>query len=157
MNPDPTPFERLLVALVRGDVAFVTVGGVACSLSGFVRTTEDVDILVAGSRANIERLLSVLLDFGDGSARELTPDDFTDEEGAIRVVEAFPLDLFTRMGGRRFEDLLAFVRHAEIDGVRVPFLGPDGLILLKQSSRREKDRIDVLALRRLLDAGDPVP
>lgn len=149
-----TPFEELLVALVRSEVSFVTVGGVACSLNGFVRTTEDVDILVAGRRDNIERLLRALLQFGEGSARELTPDDFTDEEGAIRVVEAFPLDLFVRIGGQRFEDLIGFVRHIEIDGVPVPFLGAAGLILLKQASHREKDRIDVLALRRLLAADD---
>ena len=150
MNPDFTPFEKLLVALARADVAYMTVGGVACSLSGFMRTTEDVDILVARDEANISRLLQVLSGFGEGAARELSVADFTDEEGSVRVVEDFPLDLFVRMGGRHYKDLLPFVRHVDIEGVRLPFLGPEGLILLKQDSVREKDRIDVLALRKLL-------
>jgi hypothetical protein len=150
MNPDFTPFEKLLGALARADVAYMTVGGVACSLSGFMRTTEDVDILVARDEANISRLLQVLSGFGEGAARELSVADFTDEEGSVRVVEDFPLDLFVRMGGRHYEDLLPFVRHVDIEGVRLPFLGPEGLILLKQDSVREKDRIDVLALRKLL-------
>jgi hypothetical protein len=51
MNPDYTPFEKLLVALVRADVAFMTVGGVACSLSGFIflkdtlREKDQIDVL----------------------------------------------------------------------------------------------------------------
>jgi hypothetical protein len=152
MNPDYTPFEKLLVALVRADVAFMTVGGVACSLSGFIRTTEDVDILVARNTVNLNRLLETLGKIGEGAARELTADDFPDEEGAVRVVEDFPIDLFVRMGGHRYEDLISFVRHVELDGEQVPYLGPQGLILLKKDSLREKDQIDVLALRRLTGA-----
>lgn len=151
MNPESTPFEKLLVRLVLAEVAFITVGGVACSLSGFVRTTEDVDILIAGEKDNIKRLLEALAGFGQGAARELTAADFTDEEGAIRVVEEFPLDLFIRMGGHHYDDLLPYVRHITLEGVQIPFLGPEGLILLKKDSVREKDRIDVLALRRLIE------
>lgn len=60
MNPGCTPFEKRLAALVIGQVDFVTIGGVACALNGFVRTTDDVDILVASDRANVERLLAAL-------------------------------------------------------------------------------------------------
>jgi hypothetical protein len=125
---------------------------VACSLSGFIRTTEDVDILVARNTVNLNRLLETLGKIGEGAARELTADDFPDEEGAVRVVEDFPIDLFVRMGGHRYEDLISFVRHVELDGKQVPYLGPQGLILLKKDSLREKDQIDVLALRRLTGA-----
>jgi hypothetical protein len=151
MSQDCTPFEKLLVSLGQAEIAFITVGGVACSLSGFVRTTEDVDILIKRDTDNITRLLETLSSFGQGAARELSPVDFSDEEGAIRIIEDFPLDLFIRMGGRHYEDLLPYARQIEVDGVKIPFLGPEGLILLKQDSMREKDRIDVLALRRLID------
>jgi hypothetical protein len=103
MNPELTPFEKLLVTLARHEVAFMTVGGVACTLNGFVRTTEDVDLLVANHPDNIACLLSALTQYGQGYARELSPADFTDEEGAIRVIEDFPIDLFVRMGGRHYE------------------------------------------------------
>jgi hypothetical protein len=39
-------FEKLLVELARHNVDFAVVGGVAVSLNGFVRATDDVDILV---------------------------------------------------------------------------------------------------------------
>ena len=149
MNPEPITFEKLLAALATAQVDFLCVGGVACSLCGFVRATEDVDILVARQPANLEKLLTVLRGFGEGSARELTAADFTDEEGAIRVVEDFPVDIFVRMRGHTYEALLTYRRWHDVAGVRIPYLGPDGLILLKQESWREKDRLDVAALQRL--------
>ena len=149
MNPDLTTFEKLLAELASAQVDFLCVGGVACSLCGFVRATEDVDILVARHRLNLEKLLTVLSGFGEGAARELTVADFTDEEGAIRVVEDFPVDIFVRMRGRTFEDLLTYRRWHVVGDIRIPYLGAAGLILLKQESWREKDRLDVAALQRL--------
>ena len=152
MNPTLTTFEKLLAALAAAQVEYLCVGGVACSLCGFVRATDDVDILVARQRPNLEKLLAVLCSFGEGAARELTPDDFADEEGSIRVVEDFPVDIFVRLQGHAFEDLLTYRRWHDVAGVRIPYLGPDGLILLKQKSWREKDLLDVAALKRLLAA-----
>jgi len=149
MNPELTTFENLLSALAVAQVDFLCVGGVACALCGFVRATEDVDILIAREHANLEKLLAVLRSFGEGAAAELTPDDFSDEEGAIRVVEDFPVDIFVRMSGNTYADLLPHRRWHEVGGRRIPYLGPAGLILLKQTSWREKDRIDVAALQRL--------
>ncbi len=154
MSPEPTPFEKLLVALVRGGVEFAVVGGIACALNGYVRTTDDVDLLVARDEANLERLLKVLRGIGQGYARELAPADFTDEEGAIRVVEDFPIDIFVRMGGHHLEDLRAHIRHSRIADTPVPYLSAEGIILLKAESVREKDRIDVATLRRMIGAAD---
>ena len=41
-----SPFERLLADLVRGGVDYAVVGGVAVSLNGFIRATDDLDVLV---------------------------------------------------------------------------------------------------------------
>jgi hypothetical protein len=37
--------------------------------------------------------------------------------------------------------------------VRIPYLSPTNLIFLKQDSWREKDKLDVLALREILVRG----
>src|SRR5262245_8604475 len=112
---DPGPFESVLVALSRADVRYLVVGGVACVLNGLVRTTEDVDILVDADPENVDRLLKVLRTIGEGHARDLEVEDFVDEEGAIRLVEDFPIDIFTRMGGHRYSDLLPH-RRVDVDG-----------------------------------------
>lgn len=63
-----TPYEKLLVSLARADVQFIVVGGLAVALNGFVRTTEDVDILIDAATDNIDALLHAL-SFGAGHAR----------------------------------------------------------------------------------------
>ena len=52
-------FEKLLVLLADAEVDFIVVGGIAVSNQGYVRLTD---------------------------ARKLPPADFTDTEGAIRIV-----------------------------------------------------------------------
>jgi hypothetical protein len=42
-------FEELLLSLSKGGIKFIVVGGVACALNGFVRATEDLDILIEAS------------------------------------------------------------------------------------------------------------
>lgn len=143
------PFEKLLVDLSRAEVRFLVVGGVACALNGYARTTEDVNILIDSDPANVARLLRALEQLGEGHARELSPADFPDEEGAVRLIEDFPLDIFTRMGGRRYADMLRYRKASELDGVEIPFVDIDGLILLKSGSVRGRDQIDVELLKRL--------
>ncbi|MEO6786264.1 MAG: nucleotidyl transferase AbiEii/AbiGii toxin family protein [Chthoniobacteraceae bacterium] len=110
------PFEKLLACLAESGVRFVLVGGLAVALHGYVRLTEDVDILLDPSDDNLRRFLACLSCFGEGYARELSPADFTDEEGAVRIVEESEhcqLDVFTRMAGLHYADLAAHARRAQ--------------------------------------------
>jgi predicted nucleotidyltransferase len=144
-----TPYEKLLAKLARADIRFIIVGGVAVALNGFVRTTEDVDILVEASAQNVTHLLNELGNFGEGHARELSPADFSDSEGAIRIIEDFPLDVFTVMRGKHYGDLIGFTKSTRIDDVDVRYVNAEGLIALKGDSQRDQDRIDVSALQSL--------
>ena len=148
-----TPYEKLLAKLARAEIRFIIVGGVAVALNGFVRTTEDVDILVEASPENITRFLNELGNFGEG--RELNPADFSDSEGAIRIIEDFPLDVFTMMRGKRYADLVGSTKTTRIDDVEVRYLNSEALIALKSDSQRDQDRIDVSALRALKDRNSP--
>jgi hypothetical protein len=141
-----TPYEKLLAKLARAEVKFMIVGGVAVALNGFVRTTEDIDILVEASAESVTRLLNELGNFGEGHARELSPADFSDSEGAIRIIEDFPLDVFTMMRGKRYADLVGSTKTTRIGDVVVRYLNADAL---KSDSQREQDRIDVSTLQSL--------
>jgi len=150
-----TPYEKLLAKLVRAEVKFIIVGGVAVAPNGFVRTTEYIDILIEASAENVTRLLDELGNFGEGHARELSPADFSDSEGAIRIIEDFPLDVFTMMRGKRYADLVGSTKTTRIDDVEVRYLNSEALIALKSDSQRDQDRIDVSALRALKDRNSP--
>jgi hypothetical protein len=143
-------FEGLLGVLIDNHVRFTLVGGLAVSLNGFVRTTEDMDILVDDDPSNIQNLLHCLLQFGEGYARELNLADFTDEEGAVRIKEDFDLDIFVRMRGSKYRDMVNHIQYHQMgDGTKIPYLDAEGLIRLKKGSTREKDRIDADALNRI--------
>jgi predicted nucleotidyltransferase len=150
-----TPYERLLAKLAQADIKFIIVGGVAVALNGFVRTTEDVDILLEASVKNVTRFLNELGNFGEGHARELNPADFSDSEGAIRIIEDFPLDVFTIMRGKHYGDLFGETKTIRIDDAVVRYLNAEALIALKSNSQREQDRIDVSALQSLQDGKSP--
>jgi len=152
----PETFESLLVKLSRTGVDYLVAGGVAVCLNGFIRTTQDLDLLVEASRPNIESLLAALATFGQGFARELSPEDFPWEEGAVRLNEDFTVDLFTLMRGRTFADFRTTARRLEIGGIVIPYLAPESLIELKSLSLRDKDRLDVAALRQIM-AGEALP
>jgi len=142
-----TGFADLLVELSRHDVKYILVGGVAVTLCGYPRVTHDIDIIVEHSKKNIDLLIKCLLSFGEGSAKELVYQDFDLEEGCVRVVEDFPLDIFTLMRGNTYQELLKYVEFYESSGVQIPYLGAEGLIELKKESLRPKDQIDVQALK----------
>lgn len=145
-------FEKLLVLLAEAEVDFIVVGGIAVSIQGYVRLTEVVDLLIDGSAGNVSRLLDRLADYGEGFARELSSDDFDDEEGAIRIVEESEqcqIDIFTRMSGRRYMDVIEDADRFEVGGYQIAVASKASLIGWKSKSVREKDQFDAAALRRL--------
>ena len=58
-----TQFEALLSALRREDVSFVIIGGIAATLHGSARLTNDLDIVYERSVTNYERLTRALRPF----------------------------------------------------------------------------------------------
>lgn len=156
MDHSPKPreissrFEKLLVALATDGIDFAVVGGLAVIFNGYPRLTLDADILVQAAPENLRKLLDCLAGWGEGWARELKPEDFIYDQGAIRVMEEFDLDIFTRMSGKSLDDFRPRLRYLETGGVRIPYLSPADLILLKQDSWRDKDKLDVQAMREII-------
>ena len=153
-SPEPkgivSQFEKLLAALANNRVDFAVVGGLAVIFNGYPRLTLDADIIVSNAPDNLRRLLDCLANWGEGWARELKPEDFVFEQGAIRVIEDFDLDIFTRMSGKSLDDFRPRLRYLETGSVRIPYLAPEDLIFLKQDSWRDKDKLDVQAMREIL-------
>ena len=152
--PDPKEttfrFEKLLVVLANSKLDFAVVGGLAIILNGYPRITLDADILVNDAPDNIRRLLDCLATWGEGWARELKVEEFVPQEGSIRVMEDFDLDIFTRMRGRSLDDFRPRLRFLEIGEARIPYISPEDLIYLKQNSWRDKDKLDVLAMEEIV-------
>ncbi len=140
---------KLLSRFQAESVRYVLVGGQAIRLNGFLRATEDIDILLPCSIENGRRVIRAL-DFLP-SSRELDPAWFQVDTGApenIRVADDLLIDLLFAANGHTFESLQDHVRILTLDGVEVRTLDIEGLLKTK-TDYRDKDRIDREALARL--------
>lgn len=145
----PDQLLRLLRRFAQEGVQYVLVGGHAVRLNGFVRSTEDIDILLPSSIDNGRRVIRAL-DFLPSSA-ELDPAWFEVDPAQpdnIRVADALLVDLLFAANGQTFESLQPHVRRIEVDGVPIATLDIDGLLKTK-TDYRDKDRIDKEVLTRL--------
>jgi hypothetical protein len=157
MEETPSPnetisrFEKLLAGMARGGIDFAIVGGVAVILNGYERQTRDADIIVNSSPENIHRLRAYLATWGEGWGQELTMEDFQAlDEGSLRVMEEFDLDIFVKMRGRTLDDFRPRLRYLQSDDVKIPVISPEDLIHCKAASWRDKDKLDVLAMKEIL-------
>lgn len=144
------PLLRLLQRLHAEGVRYILVGGHAVRLNGFLRNTEDIDLLLPRSAENGRQAMRAL-DFL-ASARELDPAWFeppANEPENIRIADDLLIDILFAANGQTYESLQPHVVRTEIDGVPVVTLNIEGLLKTK-TTFRDKDRIDREALERLL-------
>jgi hypothetical protein len=147
-------FEKFLGKLLSDEVCFIVVGGLAVTLNGYVRLTEDVDLLVGTSPENLEKLIRSLSEFGEGYGGELVAGDFTPEPGAIRIIEeteALQVDLFTCLSNLTYDDLFESSEQGTLRGKPFRYASKSQLVTIKSESVREKDQLDVMALRQLIE------
>lgn len=148
MDYDST--KRVLAALEREGVRYIIFGAAALNFHGLARFTEDLDLFVAPTADNIDRLKRALRSvFDDPHIEEISADDLLGEYPALQYVPpegTFHIDILVKLGDAfRFEDL---------DAVRMPFeelivsvASPATLYRMKRGTVRLKDRADAELLK----------
>jgi len=115
---------------------------------GFLRATEDIDLLVLQSEENRRAVVRALEMLPGKSAREITARDFTDY-AVVRVVDDLVIDLMMAACGLTYDEAVKDAETAVLEGVAIPFASAETLLRMKQTYR-DKDEVDRLFLRRLL-------
>jgi hypothetical protein len=146
---------KLLARLLDEEgTRWALIGGYAIAAHGFVRLSEDVDILVDPSTENTRRWIRALSRLPDGATRELFgEEDLFERDGhyAIRVNDEFTIDVMPSACGHGWTELAPYIEQIVVGEVRLPVLGLEGLLLTKEGMR-DKDRADAAVLRRTLEA-----
>ena len=153
-------FEEIIKALVRANVRFVVIGGVAATIQGSARFTNDIDICYDRAPDNVARLVRLLLKWKaylrgverglpfilDERQFGITPMmTLTTEKGAIDVRDVVP-------GVGDYDACVKASESVEIGTVEFRSLTLNALIASKRAVRRPKDveqLIELEALREL--------
>lgn len=132
--------------LNQRDAKYVVIGGFAIRAANYIRSTMDVDLLVATDADNEARVFAAVATLPDHAARELQPGELA-QYTVIRVADEILVDLMRSAGGIDYAEAAKDVVIHEVDGVTIPFASPRLLWRMKIVTRREKDAADLVFLR----------
>jgi predicted nucleotidyltransferase len=157
------PIEQVLAALNAAEVRYLVVGGVAVVLHGHLRTTADLDLVVALDPSNAGRAIRALealgfvprapvpaAQFADAAARAAWVADkgltvfslWSDQVAGLEVdlfVEA-PFD---------FDAAYARAVRVALDATTTTVVALDDLLVMKRAAGRPQDLSDAEALEAL--------
>jgi len=153
----------ILEVLVRHEVDFVVIGGVAVAYHGFVRATRDVDVIPSPAPDNLKRLWGALeeLEARPASLRDFAPGELPVAFTLEALVDLGSWELETTYGRleilqhivgkvdepQDYAPLRAAAEGGRYDFGTVWFAAYEDLIDLKNIAGRDQDLIDIRALR----------
>ena len=157
-------FEQIIATLVGEGVRFVVVGGVAASIHGSARLTNDIDLCYDASPDNVDALVSVLCGWHaylrgverglpfimDAQALRLTPVmTLTTDVGDIDI-----MDQIAGVGG--YAEAVAQSETVAIGRVRFLVLTLPALIVAKRAAGRRRDLEHLIELEALLAMSEEI-
>ena len=161
------PIEEVLAGLNAAGVRYLVVGGVAVVLHGHLRTTADLDLVVALDAPNASRAIQALQSLGFKARAPVPASQFADAatrslwlaEKGLTVfslwsdrVAGLEVDLFVEEPFD-FEQAYSRAVRVALDSTVATVVALDDLIAMKRSVGRPQDNADVEALEWLRARG----
>lgn len=161
MSTGPLRLRELLQRLVEAEISFILVGGLAVNAWGYMRGTQDVDVVPDPAPENLARLDELLRELGGK----------VDVGG--RLLDSSSISTFLRTGDRtfvrtelgqvdvlqglpqvpRYEELEKQAKQIDIDGLPVRVCSLEHLLEMKRASDRARDHDDILELEAAQEPG----
>jgi hypothetical protein len=154
-----TDFARLLAVLHGANVRFVIVGGLAATVHGSARLTQDLDIVYDRASDNLERLVAALSPL-EPYLRGAPPGlPFLWSAATLKhglnftlTTAAGDIDLLGEIpGGGGYESLVRNSIPVSLFGAEVRCLDLDTLIMTKRAAGRPRDIEAIAELEALRD------
>ena len=159
----------LLQSLSDEQVKYVLVGGLAVQLHGFLRSTFDIDLVLAMDDENLSRFITVAKHYGliptvpvpiDALRNASQIDQWHREKGMLAFELREPqiggsvVDILVRPEVS-FETLMANAIAGELFTRKVWIASIDDLLTMKRIANRPKDQLDIVALEKIKRGEDP--
>jgi hypothetical protein len=150
-------FLRLIEALVRHDVRFIVVGGIAAVLQRVPINTLDFDLVHQRTEENIARLLLALTELGAryrDDPRNLAPNESHLRGPGHNLLRTgnMNLDVLGSIDwGGGYEELLPDTELIEVGNCSVRVLTLEKLAEIKRKLARPKDKFMLIHIEAVLD------
>jgi predicted nucleotidyltransferase len=146
----PSDFKEFLELLNANEVRYLLIGGFAVGLYGHPRTTNDIDIFVAGDEENARRLVKALTEFAF-PANSISTKLFTEPNSLVEIgVAPVKIEILNFASGLEFEKAYSSRNFGMIEGVKVSMVSLEDLKVNKKVSGRHKDLDDLEQLEKAL-------
>ncbi len=142
---------RALDVLVRNDVRFIVIGGVAGRAWGSPSMTDDLDICYDRRRDNLEALARALRELEATLRGAPAGLPFLLDAQTLRAGDSFTFDtsagsldcLGTPVPTTGYDELLKNAIEVDLEHLRVQVCSLDDLIRMKTAAGRPKDRVEL--------------
>jgi predicted nucleotidyltransferase len=144
---DPVP---LIAALNEREIPYVIIGGFAVIANGYVRSTEDLDVLVPGSAETTAAVEAICRELGgtDRDGGELPAGRFTGDQHVRAHTRHGILDIVPEgESPLSFDEIAAGAFEIDVEGHRARVAGLAHLVALKRLGGRTRDQADLEALQ----------
>lgn len=139
----PPDFKEFLRLLNSHGVEYLLVGGYAVGYHGYPRATADMDLWVAMTATNAQKVTQVLREFGFESP-ELQPGLFLEKDKVIRMgMPPLRIEVLTTLSGVEFDVCYSRREVVDLGGVDVSMIGLDDLKVNKRAAGRHQDLSDL--------------
>lgn len=144
-------------------IRYLVVGGVAMNLLGVPRATYDIDILIDLEDDNINALMRLMKEWGFKPKVPISVMDFADKAKRDDWIRTKNMKAFNLVNARwalseidiiidapvGYTEARKRARKITVQGVPIPVISIDDLIIMKRAAGRALDKADIQYLRKV--------
>lgn len=151
MNIFDSYIKSLLVKFNAHQIEYIIVGGYAVNFHGYIRTTGDIDLWLRPTNQNKQKIISAFKEIGvtDEALDALSKLDFSKQLHFMDGKDPYKIDFMNFVSGVTFDEAWPNRVIAEFEGLKLPFIQYEQLILTKITSERLRDKLDIEELQKI--------
>ncbi len=143
--------RKLIADMLAENVQFMLVGGYAVNYHGYNRTTGDMDIWIKPDNDNKIKLIKALEknDVDNEDLHLIMDLDFSETLVFSAWERPYKIDFLTKVSGVAYEEADKEKIIAEIEGLPMPIINLNHLVLTKFGTGRIQDKNDIEKLQQV--------
>lgn len=156
-------FESIFKALEKRRVKYLVIGGIAVNFHGYNRVTGDLDLLVGLDEENLKKFIEAVKSLGWRPRLPVSLEDFTDSEKRKSWIKEKGMKVFSIYNPKKEAEHVDIMTETYLDfdkayknkkmisanNIKISLVSIPDLIRLKKIAGRGRDKIDIMALKKI--------